>query len=584
LFYILAKRLFSAAILMVVTGHTLLAATQDLPPSEPRFLADAKAPDNISPVPSNGNVVIAIVDDGVRVSHREVNAFIWKNPREIPDNYKDDDGNGHVDDVQGWDVSDDDNDVAPPQEKLNEYYHGTHLAGIITQIARKACGPEASRFIQILPVKCVADEAERKYLKEGYRGIEYAIQAGADIIVCAWGMNHISQNERQVLERARGKGILVVASAGNFPQESDQYPAAHEAVLAVAALDRASHPWENSNYGDFVDIVAPGEAIESSAALDDSATTVRTGTSPATAIVAAAAALVKLQHPDYDSLKIKACLLSAADFLDITDPQYASKYGAGKINIAAAVDGGLFSGETQKENLSHKPDGVLHYRPGSHSRIAWTLQPYGLVKGFRFQKLDQQPFASGGRILFYAEPTETGKPYKGYLLEDLPDTIYIPAQGCRVVFEKQDAVKNPGWTLAYHCETDRAATLYCSGTTPIIQPGTLNDGSGSEDYAPGTDCKWQVTAPKGKVVHFKFTEFQTEAKTDLLYFFNGAGTHEKIMAIFSGPHLPPELTTWSNHVLVWFVTNKENQAAGWQANVEFIDPPEKPDLSPQETP
>lgn len=60
-------------------------------------------------------------------------------------------------------------------------------------------------------------------------------------------------------------------------------------------------------------------------------------------------------------------------------------------------------------------------------------------------------------------------------------------------------------------------------------------------------------------------------KVDLLYFFNGAGTHEPIMAIFSGPDIPPELTTWDNQVLVWFVTDGANQGKGWKAEYRFQD-------------
>ena len=102
--------------------------------------------------------------------------------------------------------------------------------------------------------------------------------------------------------------------------------------------------------------------------------------------------------------------------------------------------------------------------------------------------------------------------------------------------------------------------------------GVFEDGSGTKNYALNSDCKWLITAPAGKVIEIKFTEFDTEAKTDLVYFFNGAGTHEKIMAIFSGPNIPPELTTWKNQVLVWFVTDGKDQGSGWKAEFRFLEP------------
>jgi len=90
-----------------------------------------------------------------------------------------------------------------------------------------------------------------------------------------------------------------------------------------------------------------------------------------------------------------------------------------------------------------------------------------------------------------------------------------------------------------------------------------------------SDCKWLITAPKGKVIYIKFVEFDTEVRTDWVYFFNGKGTHEKIMAVYSGPRIPPELTTWSNQVLVWFVTDGKNQRKGWKAEYHFQDPKKK---------
>ena len=114
--------------------------------------------------------------------------------------------------------------------------------------------------------------------------------------------------------------------------------------------------------------------------------------------------------------------------------------------------------------------------------------------------------------------------------------------------------------------------LYCSGTRRLDAEGEIADGSGPEPYSANSDCKWLITAPEGKVVHFEFGEFDTEARVDQVLFFDGAGTHERIMAAFSGPALPPELTTWRNRVLVWFVTDGEREGQGWRATVRFRDP------------
>ena len=159
-----------------------------------------------------------------------------------------------------------------------------------------------------------------------------------------------------------------------------------------------------------------------------------------------------------------------------------------------------------------------------------------------------------------------------YSLATLPKSVFVPGTAAFVTFEPKNSGPKLDWLLEYRAEAINFSTLYCHGTASLDEEGTFEDGSGHHDYSPNTDCKWLITAPKGKVIHFKFTQFDTEAKSDLLYFFNGAGTHERIMAILSGPTLPPELTTWSNQVLVWFVTDGKNQGQGWKAEYRFVTP------------
>ena len=126
--------------------------------------------------------------------------------------------------------------------------------------------------------------------------------------------------------------------------------------------------------------------------------------------------------------------------------------------------------------------------------------------------------------------------------------------------------------MDYRAEPIDFTRLYCSGTTRLDTEGAIDDGSGTNEYAFHSDCKWLITAPQGKVIIIRFSEFDTQAKVDKLYFFDGAGTHEDIMAIFSGPDIPPELTTWHNQVLVWFVSDAEDQGQGWRAEYRFVDP------------
>ncbi len=537
------------------------------------FLANIHTPANIKPSPGKKKVIIAIVDDGVRTTHQDLQKYIWTNPKEIPDNNIDDDGNGYVDDLHGWDVADNDNTVTPPQDRLKDFYHGTHLAGIITQIARSAYGDAALDFIRIMPVKSLLDRADQTYLKDGYKGIEYAIKAGADIIVCAWGVGHVTAEEKRMLEDAEKKGILVIAAAGNFPEEKDQFPAALESVLAVAALDKENNKIEKSNYGPFIDLTAPGLDIASTSVLSDTGYEKRDGTSFSAAIVAGAAAVVMLQHPSYNLQKVKVCLKSSADTIDVTDMQYSAKLGAGKLNVQSAVECSLFDQATPKENTLHNPQGYLYLNKPKGQLVSWSIKPQGVFKGIRFHLISENKKSGQGTVKFYSGDTaDAAKLVAAYALFALPDSIYIAGTAAYVTYESKKAGSKLDLLLEYKAEPINFSRLYCRDTLYLAVEGPIEDGSGPDEYSPKTDCKWLITAPEGKVIHIKFTEFDTEAKTDLLYFFNGTGTHEKIMAVFSGPNIPPEITTWQNKVLIWFVTNGRNQGKGWKAEYHFKDP------------
>ena len=536
------------------------------------FLGHIKIPENIKPRSVKDKIVIAIVDDGIRTTHKDIKDFIWKNTKETPYNNIDDDNNGYIDDTRGWDVSDSDNDPTPPQDRLDVFYHGTHLAGIITQIAKKAYGPSASDLIEIIPVKCLADNADKTYLKDGFKGVEYAINAGADIILCAWSVAVISSEESKILKAAYDRGVLIVASVGNFPEDRRQFPAAKSFVLAAAASDPQNNKITNSNFGTFVDIIAPGTNISSASSLSDSERVPKEGSSMASAIAAAAATIIKLQHPSYTPDQITACIKNSASPITIDHPRHIAKLGAGSLNIKAAAESLLFTGNTNKENHLNTPQGYLRYYNSKRKPVSWIIAPGGTFNGLRFKPTLIKGKFGKSILKFYSGKSPAGGMIASYSLSEVPESIFVPSTTAYVLLEPKNASRKLEVLLEYNAEPIDFSKMYCSETVYLDTEGILTDGSGDDDYAFYSDCKWQITAPKGKVIHFKFTEFDTQAKTDLIYFFNGHGTHEKIMAIFSGPRIPPELTTWNNTVLVWFITDGNDQRAGWKAQYKFINP------------
>lgn len=498
--------------------------------------------------------------------------FIWTNPNETLDNQIDDDGNGYVDDVHGWDVSDEDANVTPPAGRA-DFYHGTHIAGIVAQIAQLAYGDSASDLIQIMPVKSLSDAAQSTYLKDAFRGIEYAVRLGADIIICSWGVGHITPEQLQILNEADQKGILIVASAGNLPEEREQYPAAHQSVIAVAALDRKGQKIMRSNFGQFIDLSAPGLEIRSTSSESDDGYEIREGTSFSAPMVATAAALIKLQHPSYTRKEIEACLKSSADPIEASAARYDAKLGAGKLNIEAAVECNLLQGGAKEENRLRHPKGYLRPERQPATSVSWSVEPRGDFKGLRFDLVFNREKAARGSLVFRAGRSPDARVIATHSLGAIPATIYVPGTTAHVTFIPDDPGEGFDWLMAYEAETIDFSQLYCHGTKDIRVEGTITDGSGANDYSHDTDCKWLITAPKGKVIHFEFTDFETEGKRDLVYFFNGSAANETIMAIFSGSNIPPQLTSWRNEVLVWFVTDGQNQGNGWQAKYTFQDKP-----------
>lgn len=517
-------------------------------------------------------VVVAIVDDGFRVSHQDLKGFVWTNPRETPGNLLDDDGNGYVDDVHGWDVSDNDPVAEPPSSRLSEFYHGTHLAGIIMQMAREAYGARSTEFVRIMPVKALSDAMDRPHIKDGYKGIEYAIRAGADIIVCAWGVGHISPEEESILREARDRGVLVVASAGSFPEGREQYPAASDSVLAVAALGADDKKTQASNFGTFVDLSAPGVNISSTSATSDTGYEPREGSSQAAAIVAGAAAIVKLQHPTYSAEQVTACIKQSAKNIEAANPRYNAKLGAGMLDVGAAVECRLFDRKVDTRRDLSKPQGFLRFVPAGKAPTTWAIRLSGAINGLRFRPRISDGSVGESRITFFRE--DSGQPLKteSFLLSELRDEVFVPGSNAYIAVSIEGAEADFNWLLEYRAEPTELRTLYCRDTVHLFEEGMIEDGSGPHDYTYDNDCKWLITAPEGKVVEFSFTEMDTQPRVDLIYFFDGSGTHEEIMAIFSGTEIPPVLKTWGNKVLVWFLTDGEVQGKGWKAEYRFVDP------------
>ena len=498
------------------------------------------------------------------MTHEAIREAIWTNPGEVPDNGRDDDGNGFIDDAHGWDLGDGNADPSPPTDRLADFYHGTHLGGIIMDVLREAYGQSAFDHVRLMPVKCLPDDSVHMILEDGYAGIQYAVENGADIILCAWSLAIISDEEKAILDTAIDSGALVIASSGNLNEDRPQYPAAYPGVLAVSAHDRLGIKLDKASYGGFVDLIAPGEEIIGAASTADSGTVSHSGTSPAAAIVSAAAAIVKLQHPDYTAAQIRASLVNSTTTTTQNAP-WPARLGSGKLNIGAAVT----SGDQVDQQQLLKPNGYLPVQTGR--RGSWQIGPLGQVAAIHLRLAEPIPDKAGGRLIVKDLSTLEADP-RERTLESMRSGLQFEGNHLSVSFDPEPGAPDNRILLAYDSIPERILNLYCGDPLTIASGSLIEDGSGEEPYAPGSDCKWHIKAPPGKVIRIQFLEFDTEPHVDKLYFFNGPKTNAPIMAIYSGTELPPDLISWTNEVLLWFVSDVRGQGAGWKASVEFIDP------------
>lgn len=278
------------------------------------------------------NEKACIIDTGIDIQHPDIKNNLWVNPGEACEskskkgefticakssNGIDDDGNGFVDDVHGWNFVSNSNDLK------DNHGHGTHIAGIVgaeggNNIGISGVAPSISLIIaKYYDPKAAANNN----LVNTIRAIRYCTQVGATIINYSGGGLEPSEKEKEAIRDARdkmGRPILFIAAAGNERSNSDikkYYPADYDLpnIISVTAIDSNKEVLDSSNYGEFsVDIAAPGKQIYST--LPNSGYGFMTGTSQATAVVTGAAALIRTKYPDYTAAQVIQSLTESGDF------------------------------------------------------------------------------------------------------------------------------------------------------------------------------------------------------------------------------------------------------------------------------
>lgn len=286
-------------------------------------------------------IKVAIVDDACKIAHPDLSPIIYSNPNEIPANNIDDDLNGYIDDVNGWDASDNDGDPTPPNNiwlQLGAFTHGTHCSGIAGGATNNNQGiASIGNGISIVPVKCVADNSIFPLgIENGPEGIDYAITIGADVISLSWG-GTFDSTVANLVNAALADSIIVVAAAGNNGDSSLLYPAALPGVLSVAASGRYDLVASFSQYGSTIDVVAPGDSIWSTLAGTNPYGWM-SGTSMACPMTAGLCGLMLSNDSSWTPSMIINCLKSTCDNIEVCNPVlYTGNIGAGRINAHKAL-------------------------------------------------------------------------------------------------------------------------------------------------------------------------------------------------------------------------------------------------------
>jgi subtilisin family serine protease len=268
------------------------------------------------------NIVVAVLDTGIDLDHSDLIGQLWVNPGEIRGNGLDDDGNGHIDDIHGWNVLESGSSVID-----DDHGHGTHVSGIIAARGNNGQGIAGMAWSSRVMVVKVLDEYGDGYYSDLAEGLTYAADNGARVANLSLGGTMPSQLLQDAIDYAHARGTLIVAATGNT-NSAIQYPAASDNTLAVAASNRDDERASFSCYGPEADLTAPGSSIYSTCLGGDYCP--KSGTSMASPHVAGLAALIYAQEPTLTPNQVAQLLKETSQ--DIDAPGWDPYTGWGRID------------------------------------------------------------------------------------------------------------------------------------------------------------------------------------------------------------------------------------------------------------
>ncbi|TFH11303.1 MAG: hypothetical protein E4H08_01560 [Candidatus Atribacteria bacterium] len=279
------------------------------------------------------DIVIAVIDTGIDSSIPQLEASMWVNAGEVPGNRIDDDGNGYVDDIHGWDFRDGDNSSLYGSAL---HWHGTFVAGII------AAQPGEEPIVGVAPGSRIMDvrflDSNNEFSSRDWNvfaeAIDYAVDNGADLINMSIFANGTPPAALQnAIARAIRSGVVIIGIAGNTNQGSVQYPGKYDDVYAVSATTEDDQLASFSARGPEVSFCAPGEGITSF--LPGGQTATRSGTSFAAPHVTGTLALILSAFPSLSPIQAVDVLMGS--LVDLGARGFDPSFGQGLIDAFKAV-------------------------------------------------------------------------------------------------------------------------------------------------------------------------------------------------------------------------------------------------------
>ena len=307
------------------------------------------------------DVVVGIIDTGIDYNHPDLASNIWTNPGEIPGNGIDDDANGYVDDVHGYDFINNDGDP------FDDNGHGTHVSGTITARGNNAIGVAGVAWnVKLMGLKFLSAGGSGS-TANAVLAVDYATMMGVDLTSNSWGGGGFTQTLYDAIARAGAQEIAFVAAAGNDNVNNDtspHYPSNYDLpnIISVAATDHNDAKSSFSNWGPTsVDLAAPGTTILST--LPGNSYGTLSGTSMATPHVAGTCALIRSISPNIPVAQMKSVLLNSVDHIASMQGLVVS---SGRLNAFFAI----------AEPDDVPPGGVVDLAatdPGSNTMgLTWT--------------------------------------------------------------------------------------------------------------------------------------------------------------------------------------------------------------------